>query len=160
MLTSSKLQKVKDLLIGATQEEIAWIHGYLSALLDRNGVPTALPEGAQSPAMPVGVSKITVAYGTESGNSKKIAMDLAGKAKTKGIQARLVSLDQYRLHDLSREEYFFTVISTQGEGEPPAAAKKFYEHIHLQEAPAQFEICRAGLGRYFLSPVLQGRRRR
>jgi sulfite reductase (NADPH) flavoprotein alpha-component len=84
--------------------------------------------------MPVGVSKITVAYGTESGNSKKIAMDLAGKAKTKGIQARLVSLDQYRLHDLSREEYFFTVISTQGEGEPPAAAKKFYEHIHLQEA--------------------------
>src|SRR5690606_24082384 len=24
----------------------------------------------------------------------------------------------------------FTVISTQGEGEPPATAKKFYDHIH------------------------------
>ena len=40
------------------------------------------------------------------------------------------SLDQYRLNDLPKEEYFLAVISTQGEGEPPAAAKKFYDHIH------------------------------
>ena len=32
--------------------------------------------------------------------------------------------------DLPKEEYFLTVISTQGEGEPPASAKKFYDHIH------------------------------
>ena len=42
----------------------------------------------------------------------------------------MVSLDQYRLNDLAKEEYFFTIISTQGDGEPPAAAKKFYDHIH------------------------------
>ena len=41
-----------------------------------------------------------------------------------------MSLDQYRLTDLLKEEYFLTVISTQGEGEPPASAKKFYDHIH------------------------------
>ncbi len=41
-----------------------------------------------------------------------------------------MSLDQYRLTDLAKEEYFLTVISTQGEGEPPASAKKFYDHIH------------------------------
>jgi sulfite reductase (NADPH) flavoprotein alpha-component len=46
------------------------------------------------------------------------------------VVAKLVSLDQYRLNDLGREEYFFTVISTQGDGEPPTAAKKFYDHIH------------------------------
>ncbi len=31
---------------------------------------------------------------------------------------------------MQKEEYFLTVISTQGDGEPPAAAKKFYDHIH------------------------------
>ena len=29
-----------------------------------------------------------------------------------------------------RKNTFLTVISTQGEGEPPASAKKFYDHIH------------------------------
>lgn len=77
------------------------------------------------------VQKITIAYGTETGNSKKVATDFAMKAKKNGITAKLVSLDQYRLTDLSKEEYFFTVISTQGEGEPPLTAKKFYDHIHL-----------------------------
>ena len=74
--------------------------------------------------------KITIAYGTESGNSKKIANLFASRAKQEGIHAKLVSLDQYRLTDLPKEEYFLTVISTQGEGEPPASAKKFYDHIH------------------------------
>jgi sulfite reductase (NADPH) flavoprotein alpha-component len=77
------------------------------------------------------VSKITIAYGTETGNSKRLATDFAAKAKKKGINAKLVSLDQYRLNDLLKEEYFLTIISTQGDGEPPLAAKKFYDHIHL-----------------------------
>ncbi|MEJ0079511.1 MAG: flavodoxin domain-containing protein [Puia sp.] len=69
--------------------------------------------------------KITIAYGTESGNSKKIANIFASRAKQEGIHAKIVSLDQYRLSDLPKEEYFLTVISTQGEGEPPASAKNF-----------------------------------
>lgn len=39
-------------------------------------------------------------------------------------------MDQYRLTDLTKEEYLLAVVSTHGEGEPPAAAKKFYDHIH------------------------------
>ncbi len=83
-----------------------------------------------SPSTKPAVGKITIAYGTETGNSKRLATDFAAMAKKKGINPKLVSLDQYRLNDLSREEYFLTIISTQGDGEPPAAAKKFYDHIH------------------------------
>ncbi|MEJ7671671.1 MAG: flavodoxin domain-containing protein [Chitinophagaceae bacterium] len=46
------------------------------------------------------------------------------------MHAKVQSLDQYRLNDLSKEEYFLAVISTHGDGEPPAAAKKFYDHVH------------------------------
>ncbi len=126
MLTAPKLKMIQELITGSTKEELIWLNGYLA------GIVAAQSEQLQSiPASSnPGVGKITIAYGTESGNSKKLATDFATRAKKNGIAAKLVSLDQYRLNDLAKEEYFFTVISTQGEGDPPAAAKKFYDHIH------------------------------
>jgi sulfite reductase (NADPH) flavoprotein alpha-component len=144
MLAEHKLKLLQDLVRSSTKEELVWMNGFLAGVLmnchDQSTLaPTAAsasaPATAAAPvAAPVeskpAVSKITIAYGTETGNSKKLATDLAAKAKKSGIQAKVVSLDQYRLNDLSKEEYFFTIISTQGEGEPPATAKKFYDHIH------------------------------
>ena len=125
MLTANKLKIIQDLINSSSKEELIWLNGYLSASIT-NKEPEAVATNTSANA----VTKITIAYGTESGNSKKVASDFAAKAKKNGIHAKVVSLDQYRLHDLQKEEYFFTVISTQGEGEPPAAAKKFYDHIH------------------------------
>src|ERR1700754_2875272 len=139
MLAEPKLKLLQDLVRTCTREELVWMNGFLAGVLMNcheqpalaSGAPAAatLPAPSAAPAKP-SVSKITIAYGTETGNSKKLAADLAAKAKKNGINAKLVSLDQYRLNDLSKEEYFFTVISTQGDGEPPATAKKFYDHIH------------------------------
>ena len=122
MLADNKWKQVQELVATATREELIWINGYLAGVI-----------GNELPAPAVGkpaVSKITIAYGTETGNSKRLASAFAGEAKSKGITPKLVSLDQYRLNDLQKEEYFFAIISTQGDGEPPAAAKKFYDHIH------------------------------
>ena len=124
MLTASKLKALQELTAAFSKEELIWVNGYLS------GIITGSPAVEQSPVVANPVQKITIAYGTESGNSKKVAVNFAACAKQKGIQAKIVSLDQYRVNDLVKEEYFFTIISTQGEGEPPAAAKKFYNHIH------------------------------
>ncbi len=135
MLAELKLKTLLDLVKTSNREELVWMNGYLAGLLAQTAEHQATP-AAQAlagpsavPAKPA-VQKITIAYGTETGNSKKLAAEFASQAKKNGINAKLVSLDQYRLNDLSREEYFFTIISTQGEGEPPATAKKFYDHIH------------------------------
>jgi sulfite reductase (NADPH) flavoprotein alpha-component len=125
MLGASKLKIILDLIASSSWEELIWINGYLSGILANGEDKVKEPENPK-PA----VNKITIAYGTETGNSKKLATSFAATAKKSGINAKLVSLDQYRLNDLSKEEYFFTIISTQGDGEPPAAAKKFYDHIH------------------------------
>lgn len=121
MLAEPKFKVLSELIGQLSKEELIWVNGYLSGL-----VASPLPNTNTS-----GISqKITIAYGTETGNAKKLATDLAGKAKKKGITVKLASLDQYKLTELPKEEYFITVISTQGDGEPPVGAKKFYDHIH------------------------------
>lgn len=133
MIAQSKIKQVQEMVAGLTKEEIIWLSGYLSGLA---GAETKLlPADANGTAASAAaaVQKITIAYGTETGNAKKLAGNLAAKAKKKGIQPKLVSLDQYKLTDLSKEEWFFTIISTQGEGEPPAAAKKFYDYVHQDD---------------------------
>lgn len=128
MLPPFKLKIVYDLIATSTKEELIWLNGYLAGLLSQNG---ELPSETQvSSAAKANVGKVTIVYGTETGNSKKVATDFALKAKKNSINAKVVSLDQYRLNDLPKEEYLLAVISTQGEGEPPASAKKFYDHIH------------------------------
>ena len=123
MLAEHKLKILQDLVSNASSEELAWMNTYISRQL----APGA---SEQAPAQKFTSNKVTITYGTETGNSKRVATDFAARAKKIGINAKLVSLDQYRLTDLPKEEYFLTVISTQGEGEPPEAAKKFYDHIH------------------------------
>jgi sulfite reductase (NADPH) flavoprotein alpha-component len=126
MLQESKLKTLLDFVGTLTRDEKIWVNGYLSGLIS-NG--QTQPEAAAVAAKPV-TGKMTITYGTETGNSKKLAGEFASKAKKNGINAKVVSLDQYRLNDLPKEEYFLSIVSTHGEGEPPAAAKKFYDHIH------------------------------
>jgi sulfite reductase (NADPH) flavoprotein alpha-component len=124
MLAPSKLKLLQDLVDSASREELVWVNGYLKGLL-------AKEERGQEPAAPTATAKkVTIVYGTETGNTKKLATDFAARAKKSGIAAKVVSLDQYRVSDLAKEEYFLTLVSTHGDGEPPAAAKKFYDHIH------------------------------
>src|SRR5580704_7794602 len=129
---NEKLKILQDLISTSSKEEIIWLNGYIAGLIAQSNdlEENILQSDREGQTVKSQVGKITIAYGTETGNSKRLATDFASKAKKNGIHTKIVSLDQYRLDDLQKEEYFFTVISTQGEGEPPAAAKKFYDHIH------------------------------
>ena len=121
MLTEPKLTLLQDLVKAAGREELIWMNGYISAILKSGSIT--------EPVHTV-TKKMTIVYGTETGNSKRVATDLATKAKKNNLMVKLASLDQYRLTDLTKEENLFVVISTQGDGEPPVAAQKFYDHIH------------------------------
>lgn len=128
MLDASKMKMIEELVAGSQTEELVWLNGYIAGLLaGKKGVE--LPAAVTVPSKP-SVNKITIAYGTETGNSKTLASSFAAKAKKAGINAKIVDLNQYRLNDLQKEEYFITIVSTHGDGEPPAAAKKFFDHIH------------------------------
>ena len=126
MLGESKFKTLLDLIKNSTKEELIWMNGYLNGVVQGAAAPAAATDAAQTPA----INKITILYGTETGNSKRLATEFAAKAKQNKIAAKVVGMDQYRLTDLPKEEYLLAVVSTHGEGEPPIAAKKFYDHIH------------------------------
>ncbi len=127
MLGDSKFKILLDLINNSSKEELIWMNGYLNGVVQTQ---TVQPAASTTETVLPAVNKITIVYGTETGNSKRLATDFAAKAKQNHIHAKVVGMDQYRLTDLSKEEYLLAVISTHGEGEPPAAAKKFYDHIH------------------------------
>jgi sulfite reductase (NADPH) flavoprotein alpha-component len=123
MLADIKLKVLDELIKNCSNDELLWMNGYLNGIVkNKNTAPETVVDAA--------AKKITIVYGTETGNSKKLATAFAAKAKQNQLQAKVVGMDQYRLNDLAKEEYLLAVISTHGEGEPPAAAKKFYDHIH------------------------------
>ena len=123
MLGEANHKIFSDLIKGSSKEELIWMNEYIAKLLPAQNTPSIAVANSA-------VNKITIVYGTETGNSKRLATDFASKAKQKSIHAKVIGMDQYRLSDLTKEEYLLALISTHGEGEPPIAAKKFYDHIH------------------------------
>jgi sulfite reductase (NADPH) flavoprotein alpha-component len=130
MLEEARFKLLQDFLNQSSREELIWINGYLSGLVSGGSSVDPQLSLAAAPAQPK--KKFTLAYGTETGNAKSLATQLAALAKQKGHLVKLVGLDQYRFSDLSKETCLVIVISTQGEGEPPLPAKKFYDYIHSE----------------------------
>lgn len=125
MLSGKKEQLWKELLSLTNSQEHSWISGYLSGIL--NPYPAANAVKEPPPFVPI---KISIAYGTETGNAKSLATKLASIAKKQGALVKLVSLEQYKTTDLPKEAILFIVVSTQGDGEPPLAAQRFYDYVH------------------------------
>ena len=126
MLAEPKLKLFRELVAHATKEELIWISGYVSALI---GSPETAALHTATQATSSVLAGCTVVYGTESGNSKKVANELSTKIKKQGLPVKTKSLDQYKTADLSKENCLLVVMSTQGDGEPPATAKKFYDYL-------------------------------
>ena len=132
MLSETKFNILKQISGDFSRDETIWASGYLAGLVAAP-LTSVQPPQQLIHADQITVKKITLAYGTETGNSKKLATGLAGIIKKKGVQVKLADLSQYKPKDLGKEEFFFVIISTQGEGDPPVLAKKFYDHIHENE---------------------------
>ncbi|WP_341659457.1 flavodoxin domain-containing protein [Blattabacterium cuenoti] len=122
MLSESNNKTFFKLIQESSQEEMIWMCGYISGLL--------FYKNKNSKEIKKEEEKITLVYGTETGNAKNLAFDVYKKAKKEKIKIKLISLDQYCLRDLEKEDYFFIIMSTHGEGNPPSSAKSFFDFIH------------------------------
>ncbi|MDN3676379.1 flavodoxin domain-containing protein [Flavobacterium paronense] len=126
MLSETKLALLHQIIQDATTEEIIWTKGYLAGCLDKNA--NDLSNSNQSLLSNVSVKPLII-YGTETGNSKKIAIQLLSNFKKNKIQAKALDVFQFDVAKLEKETLILFIISTQGEGEFPQNAVAFYDYL-------------------------------
>lgn len=117
-----------------------WLSGFLAGLASpaagRASTPAGSAEAPPAPARPEPVADtLTVLYGSQTGNARRVAEALFAAAGGRGLKARLLRADAYPLAELKRETRLLIVISTQGDGDPPDDARGFVEHLAGRRAP-------------------------
>ena len=113
----------------ATAVQRAWLAGFLAGLDAANALQT-LPAAPPQKAEP-----LTVLYATESGNSEKLAGDLAKNARKLGFKPSLVDMADLDIASLKDAKRLIVIAATWGEGEPPARAMRAYKELMGDAAP-------------------------
>jgi sulfite reductase (NADPH) flavoprotein alpha-component len=115
----------------ATAVQRAWLAGFLAGLDASSGAAASVhPAAAPLPAEP-----LTILYATESGNSEKLAGDVAKSARKLGFKPSLVDMADLELASLAGVKKLIVIAATWGEGEPPARAIRAYKELMSDAAP-------------------------
>ncbi len=98
------------------------------------------------------VTNTCILYATTSGNSKKVAQKAQKYYMSQGEPATLSSTRKISAHKLTQYKNLIMVISTDGEGDPPSMASRFFEDINSTHMPnlakLQYSVCALGDSSY------------
>jgi sulfite reductase (NADPH) flavoprotein alpha-component len=114
----------------ASPVQRAWLAGFLA------GLDAANEPGAQQPAaLPTAAEPLTIVYVTESGNSERLAMDMAKAARKLSLKPTLIDMAELDVAALAGTKRLVFIAATWGEGEPPARAARVYGELMGAAAP-------------------------
>lgn len=113
----------------ATPVQRAWLAGFLAGLDAAAGTAPQISPPPQ-PAEP-----LTILYATESGNSERLAGDVAKAARKMGLKPVLVDMAELEMATLASAKRLVVIAATWGEGEPPARAARAYSSLMGPDAP-------------------------
>ena len=114
----------------ATPVQRAWLAGFLAGLDASGGTPAVHPAAPARPAEP-----LTIVYASESGNSEKLAGDIAKSARKNGLKPTVIDMADLDLAALTSAKKLVFIAATWGEGDPPARAVRAYNELMGEGAP-------------------------
>ena len=130
-LTEQQLSALGNFTRDLNREQLLWINGYFQGLLaSQEKVEIQTAQQTFNEGKP-----LKILYGTHTGKSKIIAAKLGEVLAGRGVGAQIDSLDNYKTRQLSGESNIVFIVSTHGEGEPPAMAEDFHAFITGKRAP-------------------------
>ena len=141
LLNPQQRAAASALLATMDQGQLAWLSGYIAALIStQGGAITAAPAAAEP-------AKVLVLYGTESGNAEGLADKTAKAVKKKGGKPTLKNMSESKPADLKKYDSTLLIVSTWGDGEPPEAAEDFHKAFmneSLDLKGHKFSVCALG----------------
>ncbi|WP_430813569.1 diflavin oxidoreductase [Carboxylicivirga sp. RSCT41] len=134
VLPDKLLGEANELVHKLSKEQLLWLGGYLSGIgLSgvRSELDTQLTEVSSVSANGdhKEVAAITVLLGSHSGNGKQIVKYLSAVASQQQKQLKVINMADYKVKNLKKEENLVIVVSTHGEGEPPADAADLHRFL-------------------------------
>ena len=141
------IKTLNDLFVKYDDRQLLWLSGYLYGLSVGKNAPHGLSDNVGAglaPTLSNGVAdrlpNVTILYGSQTGNAKKAAQKTAEQLKSKGFEVNVVDMAEYPTKKLKDEKLLFVIVSTYGEGEPPAAAEELHKFIFSTRAPKLPEL--------------------
>lgn len=145
-LDSALAGAVRQLVDRLGPAQRLWLSGYLAGSLAPVSVPVA-GTGASPATAPV-----TILFGSESGNSQRLAQQLARRLADLGASHRVIDMMDCRKADLEQAQRVVAIVSTHGDGDPPETAHGLFELLAGSRAPAlagkQFAVLALGDSSY------------
>ena len=113
-----------------------WIKGFLA------GISSTLAQGADTSAappaaaaLPAGIP-VTIAYGSQTGNSESLSKKLAKTLTAKGHVPTVKDMAELTPGDLTSVGHLLIITSTYGDGEPPDNASGLHGALASPDGPA------------------------
>ncbi len=131
-LDAEQTRQLESLTSTLSSLQAMWVRGYLAGLHAAEATDTkaAVPVVNSETAL-----KLTILYGSQTGNSEGVARQLTDSVRARGIEAVLVDMADYKPRDLKKEQALLIVVSSQGEGDPPDSAQELYDFVRGKKAP-------------------------
>merc|ERR1719210_1331949 len=84
--------------------------------------------------------RVTVLYGSDTGNSEVVAKNFQFELKRRSMKAKCLALNDVDISDLQDESKILAIVATAGQGDMPKSAVKFWEQMEtfLETAPPDF----------------------
>ncbi len=151
IFTTEQVEQAQKLYASLSTEQKLWLSGYLAGLNQSGGLLESDLVNGVNGQISVNSAvenelNLTILYGTHTGNSKILAEQTLEIAQQRGIKATALSLQEYKVRKLKEEQNLLVIVSTHGEGEPPASAEDFYNYIFGKKAPKSLNVNYAVIG--------------
>ncbi len=147
-LTESALNEVQWATVRALSEELNleqlyWLSGFFAGVSHGRGAARPVAVAVSAPSAAVGsvaqgvvaARRVTVLYGSETGNSVAVAQALAEQLGGQGCPVTLLDMAECKPRQFGEGQDLLIVTSTYGDGDPPQPAAAFFEWIEGRKAP-------------------------
>ena len=128
---ADQIDTLNTIVARATPLQRSWLSGFLAGVDAANAAPTTQQPSAPQRAK----SKLTILYGSETGNAESLALKARKAAQKLGFDAKVLDMADATPQALVAAKDVIVIAATWGEGDPPQRAATFYKSLMADDAP-------------------------